>query len=142
MSTEELRSVFIGPQPDQENKPHVGDYVVATEWESGLLTECVGIGFVESEIIASAERAHKRWFLMDQNGKPFKRNGFRRAEKITEEEGFYLISILPEIGNQVGPSIWFHLERFREYKRQLQAYKMMAERYSAVFDVDWFDYKI
>lgn len=116
-NTEELRSLFQGPQPDPLTKPRIGDYVLATKWETGSSTEPIGVGFVETEIVSSAERAHERWFLMDQNRRRFKSNGFRRAEKITLEEGVFIISLLPIIGNVVGVSIWLYLEQFRDYKQ-------------------------
>lgn len=116
-TTDELQSVFQGPQPDPKTKPLIGDYVLATKWETGSPMEPIGVGFLESEIVSSGERAHERWFLMDQNRKRFKANGYRRAEKITLEEGVFIISLLPIIGNVVGISVWLHLQRFRDYKQ-------------------------
>lgn len=63
-----------------------GDYVVATKWADGGLSDhwCVGVYDCEKG---------GRHFVKDANGKQFRFNGFRRVQKITPEESRWLLEI-------------------------------------------------
>lgn len=85
----------------------VGDYVLATKWDDGSPCDHFCVGFL------SGYTWHNRYDIVDNNGKLFRGNGFRRAERITAEEGNALLRIFPEIANKPGRSLWWHLDTLR-----------------------------
>lgn len=86
----------------------VGDYVLATKWNDGSPCDHFCIGFL------AGYTWHNRYDILDNSGKLFRGNGFRRAERITAEEGKALLRIFPEIANKPGRSLWWHLASLRE----------------------------
>jgi phage terminase large subunit-like protein len=66
--------------------PAPGDYVVATKWSDGDLSDhwCVGVYDGEKD---------GRHFVKDASGQQFRINGFRRVQKITAEESRWLLEI-------------------------------------------------
>ncbi len=64
-----------------------GDYVLATKYNDGDTGDQYAIGFYECELPYTPPR-HK---IVDNDGKQFRANGFRRVEKITEAEGRWMI---------------------------------------------------
>ena len=83
------------------SKPVVGDYVLATKQNDGDPRDPFAIGFVE-EITPSGE------YRIDICS-----TCFRRAEKITRDEGQKLIAIIEQISDKPGPSVWEHLVSIR-----------------------------
>jgi hypothetical protein len=90
-----------------ETKIEVGDYVLATKYNDGDPCDHFCIGFV------SSFTWHDRYIIVDNEGRNQRHNGFRRAEKITEEEGRQLVEMMPEIGDVPGPLLWSQLEMLR-----------------------------
>jgi len=86
----------------------IGAYVLATKFSDGDPCDQFAVGFI------SGKTPHGRWLVIDQNGVNMRANGFRRAERITPEEGAYLVSIFPMIGDNPGASLWWHLDKYRE----------------------------
>jgi len=86
--------------------PEVGDYVLATKFADGDPCDHFCVGFV-------SEFYRDRCIVVDSEGSEFRRNGFRRAETITREEGRQLVGMMPEIGDVRGPSLWWHLAKIR-----------------------------
>lgn len=64
-----------------------GDYVLATKYFDGDTGDQYVIGFYECALDYDPPR-HK---IVDNDGKQFRANGFRRVEKITEAEGRWMI---------------------------------------------------
>lgn len=95
------------------SEPQPGDYVLATKYHDGDPCDHFFVGFV-SEV--SRKPNGVRFMIVDSEGRNQRANGFRRAERITEEEGRELIAMFPEIGDKPGPSLWDHLERIRMEK--------------------------
>ena len=61
-----------------------GDYVLATKYADGDPGDPWGIGFYDRE-------EHGRHFILDGKGENIRAGGFRRAGKITEEFGAWLL---------------------------------------------------
>ena len=86
----------------------VGSYVLATKWEDGDPGDHFFVGFV------SGYTRHGRYLIADGDGKIQRANWFRRAEKITADEGAALVAMIPGIQDRNGQSLWWHLARIRE----------------------------
>jgi hypothetical protein len=93
----------------------VGSYVLATKWEDGDPGEHFFVGFV------SGYTRHGRYLIADGAGKIQRANGFRRAEKITADEGAALVAMIPRISDRSGQSLWWHLARIRGTEKCLLA---------------------
>jgi len=87
--------------------PQLGDYVLATKYEDGDPCDHFVVGFV------SGWTRHGRWLVEDAEGRNQRHNGFRRAARITDEEGRKLVAMMPQIGDIQGPSLWWHLAKMR-----------------------------
>lgn len=85
----------------------VGDYVLATKYDDGDPCDHFYVGFV------SGYTWHKRYLIVDNDGNNQRGNGFRRAERITTDEGRQLVLMMPNIGDIHGPSVWWHLAKIR-----------------------------
>jgi hypothetical protein len=88
-------------------EPNVGDYVLATKYNDGDPCDHFCVGFV------SGFTHHGRYLIVDNEGKQQRANGFRRAERLTDDEGRQLVELMPKIGDVPGPSLWSHLKRIR-----------------------------
>lgn len=86
----------------------IGDYVLATKYSDGDPCDQFAVGFI------SGKTPHGRWLVIDQDGVNLRANGFRRAARITPEEGSYLVSLFSMIGDKPGRSLWWHLDKYRE----------------------------
>ena len=82
-------------------------YVLATKYSGGDPCDHFFVGFV------SGFTRHGRYLVTDGEGKIQRQNGFRRAEKITEEEGRQLVGLFARISDKPGPSLWDHLAEIR-----------------------------
>ena len=80
-----------------------GDYVLATKWEDGDPHDQWCVGFFDSMLKYPLK---DRYHIVDENGKPFRRNGFRRAEKISETRGRFILENMERI-QRVNRSLWF-----------------------------------
>lgn len=85
----------------------VGDYVLATKYSDGDPMDHFCVGFV------SEYTHHHRYMIVDNDGNNQRHNGFRRVEKITQDEGRQLVELMPAIGDRRGPSLWWHLAKIR-----------------------------
>lgn len=94
-------------ESEKSTEPTVGDYVLATKYEDGDPCDHFYVGFV------SGFTGDGRFLVVDNEGNEQRRNGFRRAEVITAEEGRKLCDLMPEIGDKPGNSVWWHLSRIR-----------------------------
>jgi hypothetical protein len=89
--------------------PDVGDYVLATKYDEGDPCDHFVVGFVSGY----TDHTPPRYMIVDNEGHNQRCNGFRRAERITETEGRMLVEIFPQIGDKIGPSVWWHLSKIR-----------------------------
>lgn len=85
----------------------VGDYVLATKYSDGDPMDQFCVGFV------SGFAPNGRFDVVDNSGQMFRNNGFRRAEKITDDEGSELVGLVSSIGDRRGPSVWWHISNIR-----------------------------
>lgn len=85
----------------------IGDYVLATKWADGDPCDHFVVGFV------AGYTRHGRFLIVDNDGRNQRANGFRRAERITADEGRQLVAMMPAIGDTPGDSLWWHLARLR-----------------------------
>lgn len=85
------------------SKPKVGDYVLATRWSDGSPMDKFCIGFV-------SEIRNGRYIV---GSKDVQADSYRRAEKITADEGRRLCWHSIEIENVPGRSLWEHLRILR-----------------------------
>ena len=64
-----------------------GDYVVATKWSDGDLGDQYCVGFYDKAILDG-----DRHLVLDApEGNQFRNNGFRRVQKITHDQGVFII---------------------------------------------------
>ncbi|MBK7092376.1 MAG: hypothetical protein IPH59_11765 [bacterium] len=85
----------------------VGDYVLATKYSDGDPCDHFYVGFV------SGYTHHGRYMIVDNEGNNQRGNGFRRVEKLTDNEGRQLVGLMSSIGDRRGPSVWWHLSNIR-----------------------------
>lgn len=89
-------------------EPTIGDYVLATKYQDGDPCDHFCVGF-----LMGYDTKKGRYMVVDHDGNLFRSNGFRRAEKISPEEGRKIVEIMPTIENIPGLSLWAHLEEIR-----------------------------
>jgi hypothetical protein len=94
-----------------KNPVKVGDYVLATKYTDGDPCDHFCVGYVDRMLI---QYNPSRYHVVDGQGQPFRGNGFRRAEQISEKEGIKLLAIFPDIANVPGRSLWGHLSKIRQ----------------------------
>lgn len=88
----------------------VGDYVLATKYKDGDPMDPFCVGRVTAIY-------HDRYDVMFWSGDIDVERSYRRVHKITPDEGAELISLFPEISDQLGgPSLWTHLKKIRRSK--------------------------
>ena len=87
--------------------PPVGAYVLATKYADGDPCDHFFVGFVYGRT------HHGRYLIADKDGRCQRANGFRRAERITAEEGSALVAMFSAIQDKSGPSLWWHLDHIR-----------------------------
>jgi hypothetical protein len=66
-----------------------GDYVLATKYHDGDPLDHWVVGFFDSML---KKQGGDRYMVIDEDGNQFRGNGFRRARKISEREGRWLLS--------------------------------------------------
>lgn len=82
----------------------IGDYVLATKYKDGDSKDLWAIGFY-------SHQDGDRYYVVDNNGKQFRLNGFRRIKKITEKQGEYFLANKEAI-ELSNISIWSLLKLF------------------------------
>ena len=68
-----------------------GDYVLATKYSDGDPGDQWCVGFYDRLDYGD------RHFIVNNDGKQFRANGFRRVQKIRDAEGHWLIEHIPDI---------------------------------------------
>ncbi len=101
---------------------NVGDYVLATKYSDGDPCDPFAVGFV-SEVTDKG-----RYIVVDNLGVSFRGNGFRRAERISQQEGHVLVELIPRISNvRGGPSLWWHLSSIKGEDQRMFCNNCMYE---------------
>jgi hypothetical protein len=92
-----------------------GDYVLATKYSDGDPGDQFAVGWFNGML---PKLGGDRYMVRDASGKDFRRNGFRRCEPITHEQGVWFVEHQKEIeasmrdfyydddGNRHGRSVW------------------------------------
>lgn len=91
-----------------------GDYVLATKYRDGDPGDHFAVGFYDRAIGDDLDRRH---VVTDSAGVPFRANGFRRVERISEERGRWLIERFGEI-ERAGRSVWWWRRRAIHGRKQ------------------------
>ena len=66
-----------------------GDYVLATKYHDGDPGDQWAVGFYDRPLVKGSSIRH---LVVDNEGKQFRRNGFRRVEKISHARGEFIVS--------------------------------------------------
>ena len=81
----------------------IGDYVLATKYTDGDPRDHFAVGFFKEILKYESE---DRYTIIDNDGKEFRRNGFRRCEKISPKTGKTLVDNI-KIIEQGCASVWY-----------------------------------
>lgn len=92
-----------------KKKVKIGDYVLATKWSDGDPGDHFAVGFFKEYTW------HNRYMVVDIDGIPFRGNGFRRVEKISEKIGKIICDNL-DIIEKGAVSVWY----WRYHPKQLK----------------------
>jgi len=76
-----------------------GDYVVATKYSDGDSKDHFVVGWFRDMT------HHNRYNIVDDDGKLFRHNGFRKAKIISKEIGIKIVQEIPFIENS-DKSVW------------------------------------
>jgi hypothetical protein len=82
-----------------------GDYVVATKYSDGDPRDHFVVGFFRDMTW------HRRYNIIDDNGKLFRSNGFRKAKKISKRVGIKLMDEMKTIESS-NNSVWTFVAHF------------------------------
>lgn len=100
---------------DALKEVEIGDYVLASKWYNGDPCDHFVVGFVSGFLFEELRaQGRHRVTVRDEEGKEFRRNGFRRAERITADEGAEMVRLMPFICDRPGPSVFEVLQGIRE----------------------------
>ncbi len=80
-----------------------GDYVLATKYQDGDPGDHFAVGFFGYTI---GKEPFLRYIVIDNEGNPFRANGFRRIKKISHDRGVWLIKHFKEI-EMSSHSVWW-----------------------------------
>lgn len=87
-----------------------GDYVLATKYRDGDPYDGYAVGFYEGPLAKDIGRAGQpQHIVVDGDGNPYRANGFRRVERITEELGSWIVqnAVIIEARTRMNPiNIW------------------------------------
>ena len=71
-----------------------GDYVLATKYKDGDPGDQWCVGFYDQPLQKGSQVRH---LVVDNDGNQFRRNGFRRVEKISHKRGCFIVARQDEI---------------------------------------------
>ncbi len=91
-----------GKKPSTPPKFQKGDYVVATKYHDGDPGDHFVVGWYDEPLIYTDEVRHQ---VVNHVGEQYRGNGFRRAQKISEARGRWLVERMHEIEIS-GRSVW------------------------------------
>lgn len=81
-----------------------GDYVLATKWSGGDPGDGWAVGFYDGIL---PKEAGPRCMVVDEGGKQFRQNGFRRVKKISKERGEFILRNKEFIACNNTKSLWY-----------------------------------
>lgn len=88
-------------------KMNKGDYIVATKYKDGMPNDHFVVGFFRDMTW------HNRYNVVDEEGKLFRHNGFRRAKKISKEVGKLIVDNIKNI-EMSEKSIWDFVSEYEK----------------------------
>lgn len=89
-----------------------GDYVLASKWSDGDPQDAWCIGFFEEY-----KEEWERYIIVDNEGKPFRANGYRRAKKISYQRGAWMLGH-KEMIEQSSRSVWYWVRHsIKDYEK-------------------------
>lgn len=80
-----------------------GDYVLATKYKDGDPNDHWCLGFYQEAYLHCGY--DQRHIVVDENGYPFRANGFRRVKKVSRSRGEWLLKNTSLIQSS-GMSVW------------------------------------
>ena len=80
-------------------EPKIGDYVLATKYQDGDPADHFCLGWVKGVY------SNSRFDVVDDKGKSYRSNGFRRARVVSEDLGAWLLPRFPQM-ESCGLSVW------------------------------------
>ena len=93
-----------------------GDYVFATKYEDGDPADGWAVGFFDGYLLKSG--TNSRYLVVDNEGKQFRGNGFRKAEVISPDIGDSLIAKCKEYDSNWGEpgqiNLWDELKKVQK----------------------------
>ena len=81
----ETKAVVSAPLNPLVGQISVGEYCLATKFSDGEAWDQYAVGFYAGEIFLGRHQ------VVDNDGKPFRANGFCRCEPITREQGNFIL---------------------------------------------------
>ena len=90
-----------------------GDYVLATKYTDGDPNDHFCVGYFDRMLELPLGN---RYLIIGNDGSQFRHNGFRRAEKITTEEGNWIVDNMKMIEQCTHRSVWSWIEDMRNNK--------------------------
>ena len=95
----------------------IGQYVMASKYKDGDPYDGFAVGIFNGMLEKCT--CEKRYMVINNSGENFRRNGFRRCQPITHDEGVYICDNEELIRSASPKSVWAWL---REYRRDKKAY--------------------
>ncbi len=88
-----------------------GDYVLATKYSDGDPMDQWCVGFFKETLYYDPIR----YLVVNDQGQPFRANGFRRVERLSADEGKWILDHKDDISCPVSVgSLWDWLDKARE----------------------------
>ena len=86
-----------------------GDYVIATKYRDGDPMDHFVLGFFDG----MSDHQKPRYNIVDGEGRPFRGNGFRRAQKITQSTGEKILENITSIEHG-SITVWEWVKKFEK----------------------------
>ena len=105
MTKKYIRDQWRAPTPSNIKK---GDYVVATKYRDGDPGDQYAIGFYNGSFDTYGQTRH---LVVDNDGKDFRLNGFRRIARVSARRGTWMvnhIAYIDKMMNRFSVWHWYH----------------------------------
>ena len=105
----------------KSKKVNKGDYVLATKYSDGDCKDEFAVGFFNGMLIDRYGKTTDRYMVVDNKGKNFRGNGFRRCEKISKRVGKTICDNIKIIEHGC-VSVWYwrrNVKKLEELKQKM-----------------------